>query len=515
MKHAPSKLLPLVGLGLTVAGVLGMAVAATRLASVGETRPAARADAAWLESGSAPQPPLLPFVPTYHRDVKPILERSCNGCHTEGGIAPFKLTDAKNAIAHARAAQLAVQSKRMPPWMPGGDSPKFRDEWKLSDAEIAVIANWSWAGAPEGKASDAKPAPARLADAAPDKLVGMGLDFQPDRTLSDEYRCFVIDPGLQQERYLSGYGIAPGNASIVHHVILFQVTPDLAAEAKTLEAKADGRGGYTCFGGPGVGLDVSARFRGQTTTSNVGFIGSWVPGSSAVRYPEGTGVLLRPGAQIIMQVHYNTLAGSGSDRTATKLYFAPAGESRKNLRLVTMIGPVEIACPDGLTGGPGCERRFAYDRVRPYQEAGLTQILEQGLLLTYCKQSVNQYARNATGTVTTTCDFSASSDRTVVGAQGHMHLLGRSIKLETNPGTARARTVLDIPRWDFHWQSGYWLEQPFDINKGDTMRVTCTFDNTQAAQPFIAGRQIAPRYVVWGEGTADEMCLGALQTYLR
>ena len=495
-----------------VAGAFGLAVAGTRLVSSGETRPV-RAVTGWVES--AQQPPLLSYVPTYYRDVKPILDRNCTGCHTDGGIAPFKLSNAQEAIKHARASQLAVQGKRMPPWMPGGASPKYRDELKLSDADIAVIANWAWAGAPEGKPSDAKTSLVRATDAKPDLTVDIGRDFQPDRSLSDEYRCFVIDPGINEERFLSGYGIQPGNASIVHHVILFQVTPDLAAEAKTLEAKADGRGGYTCFGGPGVGLDVSARFRGQTTTSNVGFIGSWVPGASAVNYPDGTGVLLKPGAQIIAQVHYNTLGGAGADRTATKLYLAPKGETRKALRLMTLIGPVEIACPDGLTSGPGCARDFAYDRVAQYQEAGLTQILRQGLLLTYCKQNADRYARNPSGTITTTCDFNVASDRTVVGVQGHMHLLGKSIKLEANPGTPRARTVLDIPRWDFHWQSGYWLEQAFDLNKGDAVRITCTFDNSSRNQPWVNGQQITPRYVVWGEGTTDEMCLGALQTYLR
>ncbi len=505
------------GLALALVGLIGGALAGTRLLSSGETRP--RSIAAAVRPGpvewAAGQPKLLSYIPTYYKDVKPILDRNCVGCHVDGSIAPFKLTDAASAVEHARVAQLAVQSKRMPPWQPGDDSPKYRDELKLTDDEIAVIANWSWAGAPIGKASDAKPAPVKATDAKPDLTLDTGRDFKPDSRLSDEYRCFVIDPKVAQERYLSGYGITPGNARIVHHIILFQVSSDLADQARQLEAKADGRGGYTCFGGPGVGLDASARFRGQTTTSNVSFIGTWVPGAKAVNYPDGTGVLMKPGSEIIMQVHYNLLAGDGADRTAARLYFAPVGQERRNLRIVTLIGPVEIPCPEADSAKPECRRETAYNRVSAYQEPGLTNILRDGLLMSFCKSTLQQY-RTKDGKVTTSCEFPLSSDRTIFGVQGHMHLLGTAIKLEANPNDPARRTLLlDIPRYDFHWQSGFWLEKPIDVNKGDLMRVTCTFDNSPQNQPWIDGKQAQPRYVVWAEGTTDEMCLGGLFTANR
>src|SRR6185437_8236962 len=43
------------------------------------------------------------------------------------------------------------------------------------------------------------------------------------------------------------------------------------------------------------------------------------------------------------------------------------------------------------------------------------------------------------------------------------------------------------------------------------IRVTCRFDNSPGAQPIVKGQRLAPRYVLWGEGTTDEMCLGLLQ----
>ena len=91
-----------------------------------------------------------------------------------------------------------------------------------------------------------------------------------------------------------------------------------------------------------------------------------------------------------------------------------------------------------------------------------------------------------------------------------MHLLGASIKVELNPGTSRSKVLLDIPRWDFHWQNAYTLEDPVRAEPGDVVRVTCRHDVRKRTHGGH-GVPTTPRYVLWGEGTTDEMCLGILQ----
>ena len=91
-----------------------------------------------------------------------------------------------------------------------------------------------------------------------------------------------------------------------------------------------------------------------------------------------------------------------------------------------------------------------------------------------------------------------------------MHLLGASIRLELNPGAPRARVLLDIPRWDFHWQNAYTLRSSVKVNPGDVVRVTCRHDVHKRTQGSD-GVPKAPRYILWGEGMTDEMCLGILQ----
>jgi hypothetical protein len=91
-----------------------------------------------------------------------------------------------------------------------------------------------------------------------------------------------------------------------------------------------------------------------------------------------------------------------------------------------------------------------------------------------------------------------------------MHLLGKSIRIVLNPGRPTRRVLLDIPRWDFHWQNAYLLERPIQAKPGDVIRVTCTYDPARRKRGED-GIPKSPRYVLWGEGTTDEMCLGLLQ----
>jgi hypothetical protein len=62
----------------------------------------------------------------------------------------------------------------------------------------------------------------------------------------------------------------------------------------------------------------------------------------------------------------------------------------------------------------------------------------------------------------------------------------------------------------FHWQDVYYLQHPVTVAPGDTIRVRCSFDNSKANQPVIGAKQLTPRYVLWGEGSTDEMCLAML-----
>jgi Copper type II ascorbate-dependent monooxygenase, C-terminal domain len=501
--------------------LFGVALAATPWLPFlrGETRPAnvqarnlgvfqARASG-WIAGSKIP--PLLSYIPTYQRDVKPILERHCSSCHTDGGIGPFRLDDPKAVLEHADVVRHSVIDKRMPPWLAGGESPKFVGERSLSDDEIAIIANWSWAGAPAGTAQASSPVQVQPSSFKPDVTLETGFDFVPDAKLSDEYRCFMLDPKLTGDLFLSGYDILPGDRRLVHHVLMYELTPAAIAEAlalekQSLEAQSDKRGGYTCFGGPRL-------------SSQLELVGAWAPGSSATVFPTGTGARLRAGSRILMQVHYNLSAGAKTDRTRIALAFAPQGSSLQALRNFAPSAPVELACKGPYTPdrSSGCHRESAYARVLALNNSASNRRRQSGAMLTQCKRNLEEFtAGNLTGRSKTSCEYSVPADLEVRGVAGHMHYLGTSIKLEFNSqDPKRHQVLLEIPRWDFHWQGFYWLEQPMQLRMGDTFKISCEFDNSPENQPWLDGKQRAPRYTVWGEGTEEEMCLAYVQTTLR
>ena len=89
-----------------------------------------------------------------------------------------------------------------------------------------------------------------------------------------------------------------------------------------------------------------------------------------------------------------------------------------------------------------------------------------------------------------------------------MHLLGKSIKVEANAGRPDARTLLNIPVWDFDNQGSKPIK-PAVLKPGDTVTVTCR--HSQELRDRLPSFKGQPdKYVVWGEGTTDEMCLAIL-----
>src|SRR5436190_23564016 len=69
---------------------------------------------------------------TYYRDVKPILDAKCLGCHRPGGIGPIDLSDPDVATQLAPLLRAEVEAGRMPPWPPGQECNRYLHDRSLS-----------------------------------------------------------------------------------------------------------------------------------------------------------------------------------------------------------------------------------------------------------------------------------------------------------------------------------------------------------------------------------------------
>jgi hypothetical protein len=281
----------------------------------------------------------------------------------------------------------------------------------------------------------------------------------------------------------------------VHHAILFRVPPADVPAAQKLDRDDDGDG-WTCFGGTGIaGSDPGSALGGGSD-----WIAAWAPGGRGEEpTPAGTGYLLQPGAQLVMQVHYNLLnqAAGQSDRPGVRLRLMAGGAPLVPLRTTLLPAPVELPCPAGKTGGL-CNRAAAvFDVMRRFGlDAGTTVA---GLTL-LCRPD----GKPAPGR-TQTCDHRVSDAGHIYALAGHMHLLGTRITVQLNPGRPGARTLLDVDPWNFHDQRSVALPKPVAVAAGDILRVSCTHDASLRGDVLPGA---PPRYVLWGDGTTDEMCLG-------
>jgi len=232
------------------------------------------------------------------------------------------------------------------------------------------------------------------------------------------------------------------------------------------------------------------------------WLAAWAPGGRESRHPEGTGVFLPGGSSVILQVHYNLLAGDGPDSTSVQLRTVPGTDDLTPLETMLLPAPVELPClPD--ESGELCDRDAAVaDTIGRFGGESLRTIWGLHFL---CGGDLTDPKSGPTQS----CTHPVTRDMTVYAAAGHMHLLGRKIRIVANQGTPQETTLLSIDNWDFDSQGSIPLEKPVQLTAGDTLTVTCTHDaGLRTMLPALKGTP--PRYITWGEGTTDEMCLGIL-----
>ncbi len=311
---------------------------------------------------------------------------------------------------------------------------------------------------------------------------------------TDDYHCTVMNPHVNKNSYIVSSQFFPGSVED-HHAILFLVPPDLAA---TAEADNVNGQGWTCFGEtpiPNTGLDQ---------ISNTPWLSAWAPGHGADSLPKGSGVLLPAGSLVVMQVHYNLLVGDKPVKNSLVLHTVPASTPLLPLKLDLMPAAPDIPCPAGVTG-PLCSRTASLANLG--QRFGQSAIDFVNTLETVCGRNPEDPPAGDS----TSCNWPIHRSGYIVRVGAHMHLLGATFTMVLNPGTPEAKTILDVPDYNFHYQRAYNLTTPVAVSPGDTVQVTCTYDPT-LAQELPALRKVPPHFVTWGDGSSDEMCLGLMWT---
>src|SRR4030095_12315272 len=177
---------------------------------------------------------------TFNKDVLPVLQKNCQTCHRDGGVAPMPFTSYESTRPWAKAMKAAVLNKKMPPWFADPHVGEFRNAPQLTQADINTLTAWADGGAIEGNASD-NPAPLQFNDGwriQPDVVVSMPTPYRVAARGQGEVRQFVIPNPFTEDTWVSGIEIRPGDASVVHHVILS--VPEQGAVMRTVGLQTPG-----------------------------------------------------------------------------------------------------------------------------------------------------------------------------------------------------------------------------------------------------------------------------------
>jgi copper type II ascorbate-dependent monooxygenase-like protein len=402
----------------------------------------------------------------FHEDVAPILANSCNGCHQQGGVAPFALDSYDAAVQWSGSIVAAVQSRTMPPFNVdnSGSCNTYTDARWLADDEIATISDWVDQGMEKGDASLGMPAPPAPRTIEGDDIVMVSTPekYQPVNEAqpaapADDYQCFLVDPETDDTSFLVGYDVLPGNSAIVHHVLAFDVDPERFGMGggtngeimAALDAESPDQPGWNCFNAAGDGVWVE------------GVPVTWAPGAGATKFPAGTGIRVKPGHKLVVQMHYH-LAGAniGTDTTEIQLAFADHVEREAHSTLIdgfllTLLGtPAEL--PAGVPDA-SFEWSMALADI-PYADL----------------------------------DFEQAD---LFGVLPHMHQRGRkmTVDVERKDGEVCGARV---DHWDYDWQQAFYYEQPIPVDMTDKIKVRCEWDTTADSEPVLPGL-----------GTDAEMCL--------
>ncbi|MCA9075472.1 MAG: thioredoxin family protein [Planctomycetaceae bacterium] len=187
-----------------------------------------------------------------------------------------------------------------------------------------------------------------------------------------------------------------------------------------------------------------------------GYDGAYVPGLRTIPYPEGMAKRFPANSTLVFQVHYTPVGTDQEDVSRVGLIFAEEDEVEYEVRSISAVN-TELDIPP---------------HEGNYRSEASSRLMRQ--------------------------------DAKLIELMAHMHLRGKAFRYEAVYPNGERETLLDIPKYDFNWQTAYRLTEPMDLPKGARIHCVAYFDNSEKnlANPN------PDETVRWGTQTWEEMLIG-------
>ena len=395
-----------------------------------------------LASGAAPV--------TFHRDIEPLLQASCQSCHRPGEVAPMSLMTYQETRKWAAAIKEAVTLRQMPPWYADPSvHQKYAGDPTLSAAQIETIRRWVDGGAPEGNAKDA-PAPRQFVAGwnieKPDLVIRMPQPYQIPAIGTVEYTYIILPSHFKEDMWVTAAEVRPGDRPTMHHAVLYTRGP----ESKWLSGYPVG---VPFVPAPRPGTKHRDSNGDRTKEGSVAdeWLVDYAPGASPWPLPEGSAFLVRAGSDFVLQLHYTPNGKPATDQTEIGLKLSKKPPAHRAFLAVVSNTKIEVPAGDP------------------------------------------NYTAEAARTL--------ASDVKVLGVAPHMHLRGKAMELRAVYPAGEKETLVNVPKYDFSWQETYMLEQPKLAPKGTRLEATAIWDNSANNR-----RNPDPTATVrWGDQSSQEM----------
>lgn len=382
---------------------------------------------------------------TSFSDVAPVIEKRCVGCHQPGEIAPMAFTSYQEIRPWAKAIRAAVIRKSMPPWHADpAKSVHIANSRALSTKEIETIVEWVDAGAPAGTATIRTTPRDRggWRTGKPDLIVKIPGHAIPAKGIM-EYVFLVAAADIPEDRWIRAAEWKIDQRAVVHHMNAF-IRPPGSSYLK------DAPRGVTY---QATRAERAARRPDEAETDRRELLLGYEPGYMPIEWKD-RGKLLRKGSDIVFEIHYTPNGAATADSSELGLYFASAPPRERVLTITPADANLNIPA-----GDPAYESRVS---------ATFTREVE------------------------------------LISLQPHMHFRGKAFHITLKYPDGRTAPLLDVPRYDFNWQSTYFLAKPLLLPKGTTIEYTAVFDNS----PNNKANPDATKSVQWGDQSFEEMNIG-------
>jgi hypothetical protein len=368
---------------------------------------------------------IAPKNVTFTKDVAPILYKSCAECHRPGEIAPFSVLSYKDVRPWAKSIKEQVASRQMPPWHADPNHGAWKNDRRLTQAELDTIAAWVDGGAKEGNPKDLPPAPKYFEGwsiGKPDAAISIPEQDVPANGVV-AYKYLTVKTNFTEDKWIQAAEVRSTGRDAVHHVIAFIKAPSV---------NQGGEQSLLC---------------------------GYAPGEQPAVFPLGYAKKVPAGAEIIFQMHYT-----------------PNGKVTKD---VTTLGLV-----------------FAKEPVK-------YQVLTRGVMQMRFEIPPGDSAHEVRS------QYTFAQDGHVTSFMPHMHLRGKDFVFIAHFPDGTSKTLLNVPRYDFNWQTYYVPKEPVAMPKGTRLECIAHFDNS-SANKFNPDPTKA---VKWGEQTWEEMMIGWISFY--